>query len=68
MKINSNVRRLRTTVGDLIVAITDVALQRCKNERTAYRITGIVFNRMLQPAPVVVTCARLKQRRSRQIQ
>ncbi len=47
-------RRL-TTVGDLVVAITDIALEVVKNEQRAYQIAGLVVNRMLDvplPEPI----------------
>ena len=46
-----NLRRLHTTIGELIVTITDAALGVIDNQRDAYRLTGFVLNRMLQPAP-----------------
>jgi hypothetical protein len=55
MKTEFKVRKVRTTIGDLIVAIMDAALEVSKSERKAYRLTGLVVNKMLQPAPVVVT-------------
>jgi hypothetical protein len=44
-------RSIRTTVGELIVTITDAALEVSRDERKAYRLTGIVLNRMAQAAP-----------------
>ena len=52
MTTKVNVRRLHTTVGELIVAIMDAALGVSDSERDAYRLTGIVLNRMLDPVPV----------------
>lgn len=63
MKTNSNIKQLRTTVGDLIAAIMDAAVQRCQDERAAYRVTSVLVNRMLQPVPVVATRATVKPRR-----
>jgi len=50
MKTNLN-RSLRTTVGDLIVALMDAALEKCKDEQTACRVTSLILNRMV-PVPV----------------
>lgn len=63
MKINSRIKRLRTTVGDLIAAIMDVAVEPCRDERAAYRVTSVVVNRMSQPVPVVATRARVRLHR-----
>jgi len=35
------------TMGDLIVAITDAALEVAQDEDIAYRIAGLVFMRLL---------------------
>ncbi len=52
MKAESNITRLRTTVGDLVVAMVDATLRAGASERNAYRMTGLVLNAMLEPAPV----------------
>jgi hypothetical protein len=54
MKSKANLR-FRTTLGELIGAIMDAALEVSRDERTAYHLTGLVLNRMLQPAPVIAT-------------
>jgi hypothetical protein len=64
MKTNSKIKRLRTTVGDLITAIMDVAVERCPDERAAYRVTSLVVKRMLQPVPVVATRGRVRLHRN----
>jgi hypothetical protein len=51
MKVEANVKRLRTTVGDLVVAMVDAALKAGGSEKDAYCLTGFFLNRMLQPAP-----------------
>lgn len=56
-----NLRRLHTTVGELVVSIMDAALTVTGSKRDAYRLTSFVLNRMLQPAPVV--CRSLVQTR-----
>jgi hypothetical protein len=55
MKTKTNVKRLRTTLGELVIAITDAALEVSRSERAAYRLTGLVLNRMLQPVPVIAS-------------
>jgi hypothetical protein len=62
MTTRVNVRRLHTTVGQLIVAIVDAARRVTESERNACRLTGLVLNRMLQPVPVPVTRRPMKQR------
>ena len=55
---NDRKTKLRTTMGDLIVAVMDAALEVSRSERNAYRLTGLVVNKMLQPCPVVCTLPR----------
>lgn len=38
---------LVTTVGDLVVAVTDAALEVVHDERKAYQVAGLVLNNML---------------------
>jgi hypothetical protein len=47
MRIETPAKRLQTTVGDLVVAAMDAALEISRNQRKASRIAGIVLNRML---------------------
>jgi len=47
MRVEPPVKRLQTTVGDLVVAAMDAALEVSRNERKAYRLAGIVLNKML---------------------
>ncbi len=47
MRVEQPVKRLRTTVGDLVVAAMDAALEVSRNQRKAYRLAGIVLNKML---------------------
>ncbi len=47
MRIEFPVKRLQTTVGDLVVAAMDAALEVSKNQRKARRLAGIVLNKML---------------------
>ena len=52
MTTHTRTKKIRTTLGELIVAITDAARGVTDNERNAYYLTGFVLNRMLRPAPV----------------
>ncbi len=47
MRVEQPVKRLQTTVGDLVVAAMDVALEVSRNQQKAYRLAGIVLNKML---------------------
>lgn len=47
MRVEPPVKRLQTTVGDLVVAAMDAALEVSGNQRKAYRLAGIVLNKML---------------------
>ncbi len=54
-----------TTVGDLVVAVTDAALEIVKNEKKAYQIAGFVVNEMLDTSfqkPIVDKIGRPKRR------
>ena len=56
MTTRANTKKLHTTLGDLIVAIMDAARGFAANEREAYRLTGLIVNRMvLRPVPVTIT-------------
>ena len=48
MRTQCNVTRMSSTLGDLIVAVMDEALQVTKNERQAYRIAATVVNKVLR--------------------
>jgi hypothetical protein len=53
MKLEQNIRTLHTTLGDLVVAVMDAALEVVGSEKKACRLGGVILNRMLQPAPVM---------------
>lgn len=55
MTTKSHVKRFRTTLGDLIVALTDAARSCTDSDQNAYRLVGLVLNKALQPAPVLPT-------------
>lgn len=50
----------RTTLGDLVVAITDRARKVAANEQHAYRLAGFVLSRMLRPLPEVETLGAIR--------
>jgi hypothetical protein len=43
-----------TTIGDLVVSIMDAALEVTRNERKAYRLSGLVLSKMLRPCPLLI--------------
>ncbi len=47
MRVDPRGRRLQITVGDLVVAAMDAAMEVSRNRRKAYRLAGIVLNKML---------------------
>ena len=47
MKSKIQFKAETVTMGDLIVAITDAALEIAQDEDMAYRIAGLVFMRLL---------------------
>lgn len=51
MKLNHNRNRINTTVGDLIAAITDAALECTDNTKDAYRLASVVLVEILKNAP-----------------
>jgi hypothetical protein len=48
MRVQSSARRLKTTVGDLVVAAMEAALEVSRDKRTAPRLAGIVLNKILK--------------------
>ena len=48
MRVQSSARRLKTTVGDLVVAAMEAALEVSRDERKAPRLAGIVLNKILK--------------------
>ena len=52
MKLNHNRNRINTTVGDLIAAITDAALEYTDNTKDAYRLASVVLVEILKNAPL----------------
>ena len=52
MKLNHNRNRINTTVGDLIVAIIDAALEYTDNTKEAHRVAGVVLVEILKNAPL----------------
>ena len=48
LRINSESPLLVTTIGDLVVAVVDAALEVVENEKNAYRIADLVLNNILK--------------------
>jgi hypothetical protein len=48
MRTTSGLGQLQITVGDLVVAIMDAALEVAENESKAYQIAGLALNRVLR--------------------
>jgi hypothetical protein len=61
VKANTKIRQI--TLGDLIVGITDAARRFAIDEREAYRVTGLIVNRILCPVPAVVHPRPIRLRR-----
>jgi hypothetical protein len=47
MKCEVNFKAEQLTIGDLIIAITDAALEVTEDEDMAYQIAGLVFMRLV---------------------
>jgi hypothetical protein len=57
MRTDFDCKRIHTTIGDLVVAVADVALEVAKDKRKAYRIATRVVNSMLKsPTPSDLSC------------
>jgi hypothetical protein len=52
VRVESPVKRLQTTVGELVVAAMDAALEVSKNQRRAYRLAEVVLNKMLSDSRI----------------
>jgi hypothetical protein len=63
MTTKVKIKRLDTTVGELIAAIIDAAREITADERRAYHLTGFVLNQMLRPVPVTVSHRSIRRRR-----
>ena len=48
MRTTSELGQVQITVGDLILAIMDAALETTENEKKAYQIAGLALNRVLR--------------------
>lgn len=68
MTTKTKVRRLHTTLGELITAITDTARNYTTSEQNAYRLTERVLNQMMFGlAPVAVTRRAAHTRRAARV-
>jgi len=50
MKVIPNANRIDTTLGDLIAAISDVAIECCDDYNEAYELTRLVLVKILKDA------------------
>ncbi len=48
LAVDSENLPLVTTVGDLVSAVVDAALESVADERAAYRVAGLVLNNLLR--------------------
>jgi hypothetical protein len=46
MRISSDRESVQLTLGDLVVAVTDAALEISRDEKDAYRIASMTLNKM----------------------
>ena len=51
MNINVQLKKQPLTVGDLVVAVTDVAFEMSKDEKKAYEIARVVVGNLLKRLP-----------------
>ena len=51
MNINTSPNKKLLTVGDLVVAVTDVAYQVSHDEKKSYQIASIVVDKLLRCPP-----------------
>ena len=50
MEVNHEEERIDTTLGDLIAALSDSALEVCGDNRIAYLVAGLALNEILKTA------------------
>lgn len=51
MRAYAEEEKIHTTVGDLIVAVSDAAFEFCNDKRVAYFLAGLALKAMLKKAP-----------------
>jgi hypothetical protein len=47
MTMNRNVDKIHTTIGDLVVALSDAAFEVCAEKRDAYLLVALALKRLL---------------------
>jgi len=52
MKANHDGERIQTTLGDLVVALSDAAFELYEDERGAYLLASLALEEILKRAPV----------------
>ena len=52
MRGNHEEERIQTTLGDLVVAVSDAAFELCEDKKGAYLLAGLVLEEILKKAPL----------------
>ena len=51
MTMSRNVDKIHTTIGDLVVALSDAAFEVCAEKREAYFLVALAFMHLLRRTP-----------------
>ena len=52
MRVSHKEERIDTTLGDLVVAVSDAAFEVCDEKKGAYLLAGLVLEEILKKAPL----------------
>ena len=52
MRDNHEAERVNTTLGDLVVALSDAAFELCEDKKGAYLLAGLALEAILKRAPL----------------
>ncbi len=52
MTRNHQQKRIDTTLGDLIVAVSDAAFELCHSKRAAYLLAGLALEKIFKRSPL----------------
>jgi hypothetical protein len=55
MRPNHEQESIKTTLGDLIVAVSDAAFECCEDKRGAYLLAGLALNEIIERAQYRMT-------------
>ncbi|MFQ5853615.1 MAG: hypothetical protein ACE5JU_23905 [Candidatus Binatia bacterium] len=55
MRADHGQEKIDTTLGDLIAALSDVALNLCSDKRAAYLLAGLALEVILKKTPLSAT-------------